>query len=297
MKVSIVLLSCVALAAAAPQGGIPQVDIPGAILTAFNEVTRQVQSIQSVLRDLNGQFSRMVASGTRLVAGLQQDQPNIPGIGGANGLVGTVFGSVNEITKQLTSVQRTILDINGQLQRMIETGTRMITGPAFYADNEITPPNIAESTLKVLEDWTKQLQGISGVLRDIQQQFSRTVETGSRMITGKLQAEGSGNSITSLPIEGVQSALNLLTQQFQTLQGVLRDFSSQLSRMVESGSRLVAGLQEDQPSLPSLPSPGDAALAVVGTLTQQFQAVQRVLSDLNSQLNRMVATGTRAIVG
>jgi len=309
----LVILSVAALVSAAPQAppmpSIPGgVDIPGAILGSFNEVTRQVNNIQSVLGELNGQFARLVQSGTRLVSGLQAESgsgPALPDIGAAGGIVGAAIGSVQQVTGQLTNIQRTIMDMTNQLQRMIQTGTRIVTGP-LYADNgmglpQLPNPNIADAALKTFNDWSQQLQSISGVLREMNQQWSRVIETGSKIMTGKLMAEEttthSSSPLPNLPgMEAVQSAMTILQQQFTSIQRALTDFSSQLSRMVESGIRTVAGLEgESTPSLPQITSPGESVLNVVNTMTQQFTQVQRVLQDLNAQLNRMIETGSRMV--
>jgi len=312
MKV-FVILSLAALASAAPQS-LPGVDIPGAILSSFNEVTRQVNSLQSILSELNGQFARLVQSGTRLVAGLEADSPStpqIPGVGNfgaAGGLVGAAIGSVQQVTGQLTNIQRTIFDMTNQLQRMIETGTRIISGPLHYDNNgapQLPNPNIADAAFKTFSEWTQQLQSINGVLRELNQQWSRVIDTGSRMITGKLVAEESTPSpasiipgIGSLPgSEAFQNALGLFTNQLTAIQRQLTDFSTQLTRMLESGVRAVAGLDGETTPAPhtGLPSPGESVLNVVNTLTHQFQQVQKVLQEMNGQLNRMFETGTRAV--
>lgn len=312
MKVFVVL-SLAALASAAPQN-LPGVDLPGAILSSFNEVTRQVNSLQSILSELNGQFARLVQSGTRLVAGLEADSPTpqIPGVGnlgsGTGGLVGAAIGSVQQVTSQLTNIQRTIFEMTNQLQRMVETGTRIIAGPLHYDSNDapqLPNPNIAEAAFKTFSEWTQQLQSINGVLRELNQQWSRVIDTGSRMITGKLVAEEPTTSpgsiipgIGSLPgSEAFQNALGLFTNQLTAIQRQLTDFSSQLTRMLESGVRAVAGLDGETTPAPQtgLPSPGESVLNVVNTLTHQFQQVQKVLQEMNGQLNRMLETGTRAV--
>ena len=313
MKV-FVILSLAALASAAPQS-LPGVDLPGAILSSFNEVTRQVNSLQSILSELNGQFARLVQSGARLVSGLEADSPStpqIPGVGNlggaGGGLVGAAIGSVQQVTGQLSNIQRTIFEMTNQLQRMIETGSRIITGPLHYDDSgapQLPNPNIAEAALKTFSDWTHQLQSINGVLRELNQQWSRVIDTGSRMITGKLVAEESTTSpgsiipgIGSLPgSEAFQNALGLFTNQLTAIQRQLTEFSSQLSRMLETGVRAVAGLDGEATPAPQtgLPSPGESVLNVVNTLTHQFQQVQKVLQEMNGQLNRMLETGTRAV--
>jgi len=233
--------------------------------------------------------------------------PSIPNFGNTGGLVGAVIGSVQQVTGQLTNIQRTIHEMTTQMQRMVETGSRIVTGPLHYADDAALPqlpyPNIPDAAMKTFNDWAQQLQSINSVLREMNQQWSRVIDSGSRMITGKLLAEGTTASPFGIPglgsvpgSEAIQSALSLLSNQFSSIQRALTDFSSQLTRMVETGVRGLGGLEADTPSItpPSL-NPGEAVLSVVNSLTQQFTQVQRLLQDLNGQLTRMVETGSRVL--
>lgn len=296
-------------ALAAPQTpslpGVP--DIPGALIGSFSEVTRQINSIQQVLSELNGHLARMLETSTRMITGRLNAEgstaspvPSIPGVPGfqgnpANGIIGTAFQTVQQLTGQLMQVQRSIQEITAQLERVVQTSTRIITGPSLlYAEsNSSLPsaPNFAEAALKTFQEWTNSLQGMNQVLREMNEQWNRVVATGSRMVTGKLQA-GSGPTLPGAEI--VNAAVNGISQQISQLQRVLNEFSVQLTRMLESSTRLVSGLNAEGTS-PIGSSPGDSALAVVNALTQQFSQVQRVLSELNGQLNRMIETSTRML--
>lgn len=314
MKLLVFTLAVVTGVIAAPQSspppsvipGLP--DIPGALVSSFSEVTRQINSLQSVLSELNGQLQRMIETSTRLVTGKLNSEnsspvpgvPSVPGLPSiaslqgnpASGLIGTAFSTVQQLTNQLLAVQRSIQEITFQLERVVQTSARIITGPALYADNGLpSAPNVAETALNTLREWTNSLQGMNQVLREMNEQWNRIVATGTRMITGKLQS----GSLPNVPgSEIVNTAVNSISQQVNQMQRVLNEFSVQLTRMLESGTRLVSGLQAEG-TTPLGSSPGDAALAVVNALTQQFTQVQRVLSDLNGQLNRMIQTSTRIV--
>lgn len=295
-------LTCALAAPQSPLPGIPSVDIPGALIGSFSEVTRQISSIQSVLNELNGHLARMLETSTRMITGKLNSEsssaspiPSIPGVpnfpgGNPAGLIGTAFQTVQQLTGQLMQVQRSIQEITGQLERVVQTSTRIITGPALYADNgNQSTPNFAEAAIKTLQEWTNSLQGMSQVLREMNEQWNRVVSTGTRMVTGKLQ---SGPALPGADI--INTAVNSITTQVASLQRMLNEFSVQLTRMLESGTRLVSGLNAEGTS-PIGSSPGDSALAVVNALTQQFSQVQRVLSELNGQLNRMIETSTRML--
>jgi len=89
------------------------------------------------------------------------------------------------------------------------------------------------------------------------------------------------------------SQLGTFTRQVQGIQSVLTELSSQMNRMISTGSRLVTGLADE--SGPS--SIGDNAIQAFSQITSQFQAMQRVLTDLSAQVNRMIASSTRLVAG
>lgn len=301
----------------------PAVDLAGAALSSFAEVTKQINQIQSVLSQLNGQMTKMVTMSTRLISGgsgLRASDNSIPGFPGnpSSGLTASLFDTVNRMTGQLTQVQNTIQSVTGQLQRMVETSTRMITGPALYQQAGPGTGNVVDSLLKTMQSWSSQLDQMNGVLRGMNQQWNRVIETGTRMITGGKQtsllyadsANGSSSSpglgsigslIPGIPanipgLEQIQQFFSLLTGQFAAFQRILTDFQGQITRMISMGSRPMAAdsLPSGSPA-PGSVSPGDSVLAVVNTLTQQFQQIQKVLAELNQQLNRMIETGSKTL--
>ena len=88
--------------------------------------------------------------------------------------------------------------------------------------------------------------------------------------------------------------------QFAAAQRVLGELNSQLTRMIQSSTRLVAGLDGETTTTtaaPAGPNPAEAALQAVNQFTQQFASMQRVLGELSGQLNRMITTGTRLVAG
>ena len=326
MKLTIVffLTASVALSFADdPATGLPQgLDIGSTVLAAFSEVTKQVNAMQSVLSQLNVQLNRMISTSTRLIAGPElrySDSGLNPG-----GLAGSMFETFNRMTGQLSSVQTTMQQLSQQLQRVLESSTRMLTGPSLYQTPDQENNNFVESVLRTLESWAKQLQQMNAVLRTMNGQWNRVIETGTRIITGTQQPaaaqyspqadSGSGNSIASglpglslpsgLPgIEQLQQFFGLVGQQLVSLQRILIDFSGQLTRMVSNRGISPMHQQPDpsqqqetgQSQGQGLTSPADSLLNILNLLTNQFSQVQRVLSDLNGQMNRMLETGTRAL--
>ena len=317
------LISGEGTTSAPPTTAGPAVDLAGAALSSFTEVTKQINQIQSVLSQLNGQLTKMVTMSTRLVttgttpAAADNSIPGLPNIAASTGgLTGSLFETFNRMTSQLTQIQNTIQQVTGQLQRVVETSTRMITGPALlYQEALPGTGNVIESILKTFQSWSAQLEQMNGVLRGMNKQWNRVIETGTRMITGSrsashLYADGasgssSGSGLPGLPglpsglpgVEQIQTFFSLLTSQFSAFQRVLTDLQSSLTRMVGFGGRPLAADATSSPSLslPNASSPGDSVLAVVNTLTQQFQQIQKVLAELNQQMNRMIETGSKAM--
>lgn len=329
MKLTIVLFLTASVAVSVfaddPAAGLPQgLDIGSTVLAAFSEVTKQVNAMQSVLSQLNVQLNRMISTSTRLIAGpeLRYSDSDRAGLN-PGGLAGSLFETFNRMTGQLSSVQTTMQQLSQQLQRVLESSTRMLTGPSLYQSADQDNNNFVESVLRTLESWAKQLQQMNAVLRTMNGQWNRVIETGTRIITGTQQPgaaqyspqadSGSGNGIAGLPglpipsglpgIEQLQQFFGLVGQQLVSLQRILIDFSGQLTRMV-SNRGISPMHQQPEPdqqqatgqgSNAGLTSPADSLLNILNLLTNQFAQVQRVLSDLNGQMNRMLETGTRAL--
>ena len=105
-------------------------DLPGAVIAQVSTLTRQINGIQSIMQELNGQFSRMIATGTRMVSGLEAEgTPSNP--------FAALISPMSSITEQMASVQRTLSDISSQVSRMITTASRIATGaPGLYQANQ-----------------------------------------------------------------------------------------------------------------------------------------------------------------
>lgn len=331
----LVLVTVVSAETQSSGSPLPAVDLAGAALNSFSEMTKQINQIQSVLSQLNGQMSKMIVMSTRLIsvpavraADPETREDRFPGIP-AGGLAGSMFETINRLTGQLSVIQNTIQQMTGQLQRVVETSTRMITGPALmYQEAGSVPGNVVESILRTFQSWNSQLEQMNGVLRGMSQQWNRVIQTGTKMITGSggaafYQAGDSSSessstpapsstsssglglpSIPSLPagVPGaaqIQSFFNLLSGQFSAVQKVLTDFSSQLTRMVTFGSGPTFYADQTTggpaPAPDVITSPGDSVLTVIRTLTQQFQQIQSVLTELNQQMNKMIQTGSKAM--
>ena len=112
-------------------------------------------------------------------------------------------------------------------------------------------------------------------------------------------------------MDQLQSLFSLLTGQLQSLQRLLTDYTSQLTRMITGIRPMLltqgAALNYADVTAPGAPgastttttatgtSPGESVLAVIGTLTQQFTQIQKVLAEMNQQMNRMIETGSKAM--
>lgn len=281
-------------------------DLPGAVIAQVSTLTRQINGIQSIMQELNGQFSRMIATGTRMVSGLQAEgTPSNP--------LAALISPMSSITEQMASVQRTLSDISSQVSRMITTASRIATGaPGLYQGNQA---NYAESFIRTLTDISQQLSSTANILRDMNSSWSRIVESSTRLVAG-LEGESSSSSssqpsLPSLPstssngsnpmgqmgsitapaeafIKGIGSA----TEQLSQVQRVATDMSTELSKILASGSRVFTGDNRDGTG-----NPAEVAITTLTGLTRQFGEIQNVLRSLNEQFNRMVSSGARVISG
>ena len=282
-------------------------DLPGAVIAQVSTLTRQVNGIQSILQELNGQFSRMVATGTRMVSGLQAEgTPSNP--------LAALISPMSSITEQMASVQRTLSDISSQVSRMITTASRIATGaPGLYQQNQA---NYAESFIRTLTDISQQLSSTANILREMNNSWNRVIESSTRLVAG-LEGESSSSSSSSQPslpslpstssngsnpmgqmgsvtapaeafIKGIGSA----TEQLSQVQRVATDMSTELSKILASGTRVFTGDNRDGTG-----NPAEAAIGTLTGLTRQFGEIQNVLRSLNEQFSRMVSSGTRVISG
>lgn len=94
------------------------------------------------------------------------------------------------------------------------------------------------------------------------------------------------------------SQLSTLTKQLEGLQGVLQSLSQQFSSMVRTSTRLVEGLQSDISNpMTGLTDTFNSMVSTMNQLTSQFSLIQRTLSEVTSNLQRMVTSSTRIIGG
>lgn len=300
MKFAIIVLSLVATIHGQE---LPGLDLPGAVIAQVSTLTRQVNGIQSILQELNGQFSRMIATGSRMVAGLQSEGPNP---------LAAIISPISSVTEQMVSLQRTLSEISNQVSRMITSASRIATGgPGLYQENQT---NYAEAFIRTLTDISKQLSATANVLRDMNSSWNRVIEGSTRLVAGlgdEQENRDSQSSQPSLPLlpsassngsspmkqitapaEAFIKGIGSATEQLSQVQRVATDMSNELSKMVASGTRVFTGDNRDGTG-----NPTDAAISTLTGLTRQFGEIQNVLRSLNEQFNRMVSSGTRVISG
>ncbi|KAI1296574.1 hypothetical protein HDE_04913 [Halotydeus destructor] len=222
----------------------------------------------------------MLVTGSRLVTGLDdqaQSQSQGPNV------AGSALGVFTQLTTQLQAAQRVLADLNAQLNTIVASSTRLVSG-----QDAAGPASGFDNVLQTLNSVTGQLQALQRVLTDLSSQFNRMVTTGSRLVSGQNAGEATN------PAAAIFAGLAQVTNQFASVQTVLTDLSAQLNQLVATSSRLVSGQQADgAPAGPQPPT--DQALSALQQVTSQFAAIQRVLTDLSSQLNRMVETGSRLV--
>lgn len=250
-------------------------DFPQTLLNQFTRISQQINAVAGVLGEMSRSITGMIASGTRLVSGLQTVPSNVD-----QGLVGGIAQSINSITGQLATVQRTLTDITGQLTHIVQTTTRAIGGTGPLAADE---PSFGEAILGSTADWTRTVDALANVLSDLNNQWNRILEQGSRLVSGQ---SSDGSSIAGTALQ----ALSQVSSQIQSLQRVLGQFSTQLNRMIASSTRLVSG-QDSEDVLTT-----DAAKELVD-LTSRLLQLQRVLGELTIELNRIIDNGGRVVLG
>jgi len=216
-----------------------------------------------------------VASAARVPRQAAPDTPSVD-IGSA------LVSQLGTFTRQVSGIQSVLSDLNGQVNRMILTGSRLVAGQASGEG----PASVGDNAIQALTQVTSQFQAMQRVLSDLSAQLNRMIASSTRLVAG----QSSGDGPASIGDNAIQS-LAQVTGQLASVQRVLSDLSQQLNRMIQTGSRLVAGQEAGSGS------PAEAALSTLSQITAQFAAAQRVLSELNSQLNRMIQSSTRLVAG
>ncbi|KAI1296799.1 hypothetical protein HDE_04903 [Halotydeus destructor] len=260
-------------------------DYGQAMIRAMSDWTSNVQAINRVLLDLNSQWGHMVATSARLVSGQSTENAQHAIIPPAS-VLQQVLRNVAQLTQQFAAAQQVLTDISAQFTQIVATGTRLVSGQDSGVQNPI------EALLVQINNMANQFTGAQRVLGELSGQLNRMVITGSRLVTG-LQAEvpatGSGS-----PVDAISGFVSQLTAQFAAAQQVFAEINDQLSQMMATGSRLVTGLQADTP-LPEIDTPATFGLRQLIAFTDQVQAIQRILLDMNLQFNRIIASSGRLV--
>ena len=306
----------------------PPTDLSGTamILGQFQQISNQLTTMTSLMRQLNEWSRSVFNTGVRLVSGLQ----SVPTVPTDVGLVGHTAQSINSLVAQLSTLQRGIIEVTQQLTRMVQTGTRMVGGGAAAVESRITSglqaPNpssdngvdgLVSGISGITNSLVAQLSTLQRGLTDVMTQMTRIVQSATRMIggSGPLPAShrspsdrfllgqnsetGSATSITDAAIQRFRA----LAEQLQTLQSALSRMSSELNQRIGSGwSRLVSGQSAGGapgvPSgLPENPAPIESLLHTLQSFLLQAQAAQRILVDMSRQINQLVQTSTRFVGG
>jgi len=190
------------------------------------------------------------------------------------------------VTHQLSESQKILGEMNQQLNRMIQSGTRIVGKQEATLPNSIPTPG--DVLVNIGQQLTQQFTNLQRVFGEINQQFNRMIQSGTRLV-GKQEA-----TLPSMPSAG-DFFLNVgqqLTQQFTNMQRVFGEMNQQFNRMIQSGTRLL-GKQDAT----SVPTPGDLFISIGQQMTQQFTQMQRIFGEMNQEFNRMIQTGTRAVTG
>ena len=273
----------------------PWTNMGETILRSLEDVTRQMESTAAVLRDLNGSWSRLIESGSRLVSGLQseqqqqQQQQQVATAPPPTPAPGTQTGS-NSGTGSLASTQ-TVTNTTTVTQGL--TGSDTNSGPAGVANNVINrATNPTETIMKAADALNEQMGAAQKIAADLTQQLSKLVQTAGKVVTGNRDLS---------PIEAGLNSVSEMTRQFTEFQNVLRSLNNQFNRMLESGTKMIGG--DESPSLyadstnTNSASPADAIFAAAQSLNEQAASLQRALTEMSSQLSRMFETSTRVITG
>lgn len=189
-------------------------------------------------------------------------QPNISQSGGLPGvdLPGVVIAQVSTLTKQLEGLQGILHSLSQQFSTMVRTSTRLVEG--LQSTPDITNPmtgltDTFNSLVSSMNQLTSQFSLIQRTLSEVTSNLQRMVSSGTRIIGGNpmYQAESGWNNVGSTILASLDDA----TRQIQSTASVLRDLNSSWSRLIESGSRLVSGLQTDTQTTTVTKAPSSAS--------------------------------------
>jgi len=198
-------------------------------IQALSQVTNQLIAMQRVMSDLSAQLNRMITSSTRLVAGQSSGEAAVSSISD------NAMEALSQVTNQLASMQRVMSDLSAQLNRMISSSTRIVSG------QEAGSGSPAEAALATLSQMTAQFAAAQRVLGELNSQLNRMIQSSTRLVAGLDGETTTAAPAGPNPAEAALQAVQQFTQQFAAAQRVLSDLSGQLNRMITTGSRLVAG--------------------------------------------------------
>ena len=312
----LVLLSIIASTSLVPWNGVHgqasnQVDnIASSLINQLNTLSRQISAIQGVATDLSRNLAGMFQTGSRLVQGLQAENQstNESPDRGWSGITSQFVDQTMQnplvvlMVNQVNQIQRALTDIGSQVQRMIDSGTRIITGAPhsdafadalWYQDasqsptttTPAPPPATNTGSGSASNTGTTTTATTSTDTHGISQ--TQTVTGPAASAAG--QASQSANSASVNGAQILTRTIELANQQMSQTQRVLQEVTHQVSSLLATGSRIVVGNRG--------PSPIETVLDVMQTVSREFDAVQNLLRQVNDQFNRIIITSTRTILG
>ena len=87
---------------------------------------------------------------------------------------------------QFASAQRVLGELSSQLNRMIQSSTRLVSGlDGETTTNAPAGPNPAEAALQAVQQFTQQFASMQRVLGELSGQLNRMITTGTRLVAGK----------------------------------------------------------------------------------------------------------------
>ena len=187
------------------------------------------------------------------------------------------------------AAQKIAADLTQQLSKLVQTAGKVVTG-----NRDLSP---IEAGLNSVSEMTRQFTEFQNVLRSLNNQFNRMLESGTKMISGdespSLYADSTNNAS---PADAIFAAAQSLNEQAASLQRALTEMSSQLSRMIETSTRVITG----NPSTPgNLRRQKRADARIVEALQIATATMTRQLGQLGATMARIAggATGVRVLGG
>lgn len=192
----------------------------------FNILNRQISTVQNILTELSRSLSETVVTGTRAVSANTE----------------SLASSFTPIISQLSALQQALNTVAVQAQRIVDSGSRVITGqPLAYPESEGTADTTASTTEKTatgsmitapaevftrtVSTATRQLGQVTQIFEQLSKQMSSMLTTGARTL-----------AVNRLnPTDSVLEVIEDYTNQISLIQKSLRNANSQLNRLLENG--------------------------------------------------------------